>query len=319
MALGDFAVFNQFAYSSATEIIDQQVQLFNAASRGAIVLGNQSNIGDFYEEAMYRLISGLVGNRNAYSTADLASIDLEQLQHASVKVGIGSQPVRYTGTQFDWIQRPPEEAGTVFGTQVAEGMLQYMLNTGIASLVAALSTQSDLNYDGTAGTVTRSSLNRGAGRLGDRRNDLAAWIMHSQSVEDLFNENITNANRLFDFGGIAVMEDGFGKPIIMTDAPALVFDNSGTDNYRQLGLTPGAVVIQDNGDFRTYEMTNANKVNAEQIVKAESSVNIGIKGFTWDKTNGGRSPNDAALATGANWDYVLTSRKDGPGVLVTTL
>ena len=59
--------------------------------------------------------------------------------------------------------------------------------------------------------------------------------------------------------------------------------------------------------------------NAKEIVKSEFSFNVGLKGYTWDKANGGKSPNDTALALSTNWDRVATSHKDTAGVKVTTL
>tara|TARA_R110000851_G_C13022744_1_gene560344 strand:- start:263 stop:1222 length:960 start_codon:yes stop_codon:yes gene_type:complete len=316
--LNDFVVFNDFAQRAFTEEMDQQVQLWNGATRNALMLTSASNIGDFMEESSYSLIADLVGNRNSYGTGAVSSVDLAQLLNVSVKVGGGSKPVQYTGTSFDWTQRPASEAGTVFGTQVASGAMQYKINTIIAALVAAIS-NADVTYDGTATTASLESLNLGSGKMGDRQSQLAAWIMHSKSVTDIYGASLANSNRLFVIDNVQVMDDGFGRPLIMTDSDALHFDNAGTENYHQLGLVAGAGMIEDNGDMRTYNETKVELENAKQIVKAEFSFNTGIKGYTWDKANGGKSPDDAALALSTNWDRTATSRKDTAGVKVTSL
>ncbi len=316
--LNDFVVFSDFAQRSFTEVIDQQVMLWNGATRNAIMLSSASNIGDYMEESSYSLIADLVGNRNAYSTASLTAVDLAQLLNVSVKVGGGSKPVQYTGTSFDWTQRPASEAGTVFGEQVAMGAMQYKINTAISSLVAAISA-ADVTFDGTSGVASLASLNGGAGKLGDRQANIAAWIMHSKSITDIYGGALANSNRLFVIDNVQVVDDGFGRPLIMTDSDALHFDNTGTENYHQLGLVSGACAIEDNGDFRTYEQTIVELDNAKQIVKSEFSFNVGMKGYTWDKATGGKSPNDAALALTANWDRTATSHKDTAGIKVTTL
>ena len=316
--LNDFIVFNDFAQRSFTETIAQDVEKFNGAVGGALVLTGASNIGDYMEESSYSLIADLVGNRNAYSTGGLSAVDLAQLLNVSVKVGGGSKPVQYTGTSFDWTQRPASEAGTVFGEQVAKGAMAYKLNTVIASLVGAISA-ADVIFDGTAGVASLDSLNAGAGKLGDRQSSIAAWIMHSKSITDIYAGSLANSNDLFDFGTVKVVTDGFGRPLIMTDSDALHFDNTGTENYHQLGLVQAAGIVEDNGDMRTYTETQVELDNAKQIVKAEFSFNVGLKGYTWDKANGGKSPNDAALALTSNWDRTATSLKDTAGVKVTTL
>lgn len=318
--LNDFVVFNQYAKSAATEVIDQQVRLWNEATAGALVLRSGPNDGDFAEEASYELLTDLYGNRNAYGTGALAAIDLKQLLDVSVKVGSGSKPVQYTGTSFDWTLRDPREAGAVFGTQLGEAKMQYMLNTAIGAVSSAMSTAgASLTYDGTASVATLDSLNNGSRLFGDRASAIAAWIMHSKSLHDIYGQALQNSNRLFEFGTVQVMSDGFGRRLIMTDSPDLFFDNAGTDNYYQLGLVAGAAVVEDNGDSRIYEETKIELENAKQMIKEESSFNVGLKGYAWDKANGGKSPNDAALRLNTNWDQYATSLKDTAGVRVQTL
>lgn len=316
--LNDFIVFNDFAQFSFTETMDQQVELWNAATNNALMLSSASNIGDFMDKSSYSLIADLVGNRNAYSTATLTAVDLAQLLETSVKVGGGTKPVTYTGTSFDWTQRPAAEAGQVFGEQVAAGAMQYKVNSAISMLVAAIDA-ADVTYDGTAGVASLESLNLGAGKFGDRMSAIGVWIMHSKSITDIYGGSIANSNDLFDFGTIRVTTDGFGRPLVMTDSPSLHFDNAGTENYHQLGLVAGAAIVEDNGDMRVYETTTVELVNARQVIKGEFSFNLGAKGYTWDKVSGGKSPDDAALALTANWDRSATSHKDTAGVRVTSL
>jgi len=316
--LNDFVVFNDFAQLAFTETLAQETDLFNTATQGALVMVTASNIGDYMEKSSYALIADLVGNRDAYGTGSLTAVDLAQLLNVAVKVAGGSKPVQYTGTSFDWTQRPASEAGTVFGEQVAKGAIAYELNTIINGLVGAISA-SDVTYDGTAGVASLDSLNQGAGLLGDKQNSIKAWVMHSKSITDIYAGSLANSNDLFDFGTVKVVHDGFGRPLIMTDSDALHFDNTGTENYHQLGLVMSAGIVEDNGTMKTYTETKVELENAKQIVKAEFDFNVSIKGYTWDKSSGGKSPDDAALALTTNWDRTATSHKDTAGVKVTTL
>lgn len=316
MALSDMQVFNQYAYLSATETITQQVELFNQATNGALVLQAASNQGDFSFEAMFKQISGLVVNRNAYGSGSLTPVDLEQLQNASVKVGGQTKVVRFEPQQFDWIQRNQEEAGTAYGEQVAAGMMQYYLNTAIGSLVAAFTGQAAavVTDESANGTASLGYLNKGASKFGDRAGNLAAWIMHSKSLHDIYGNALANSERLFQFGNVQVVSDGFGRPLIMTDSAHLV----DSTKYRQLGLVAGACMVEDNGDMRTYDDVKIDQENVQHTMKSEFSFNVGLKGYTWDTTNGGKSPNDAALATSTNWDKTSTDIKDTAGVMVIT-
>ena len=73
MAVSDMVVFNQQVQTVATEVVAQNVELFNAASNGTILLGSESSIGDFVEEASYKAIASLVGRRDAYGTGTLST------------------------------------------------------------------------------------------------------------------------------------------------------------------------------------------------------------------------------------------------------
>ena len=53
----------------------------------------------------------------------------------------------------------------------------------------------------------------------------------------------------------------------------------------------------------------------ETTMQADYTFGLGLKGFTWDTANGGKSPTSAELATGTNWDLVANSIKGSAGVI----
>ncbi len=322
MALTNMEIFNSFAYDGATETITQQVDLFNAKSAGTITLSAGDNIGDYDYKTLFQAVANIVVNRDADSSATLTPVDLQQLKEASVKIGGQTALLRITDTQFKWIQRNPEEAGAAFGEQVAVGIMQYMLNSAISAYVAAVGAVTTLNYDATAAVASLRSLNKGSALFGDRSSAIQAWIVHSTSKHDIIDSNLANAARLFEFGTVSIVADAAGRPLIVTDSPALVVvdgESPGVDHYRQLGLVQGAILLEDNGNYTFYDDKDIQKENTERFMKAEFDFNLGLKGFTWDTTSGGRSPNDAALGTAANWDQVASDIKDTAGVMVTSL
>ncbi len=316
MALSDLAVFSEYAYSTMTEMQDQQIGLFNGATRGGLVLQSGNHQGDYSDEAMWAKISGLVRRRNAYGSGAVAEKVLEHLTDTSVKVAAGTPPVRIDPGMMKWIQRSPEEAGVVVGKQMAEDSIADMLNTAVLVYAAAIGQVANVVYDhSSTGTMSLIALNKGAAKFGDRAGAIVAWVMHSKSAFDIYGEALTNATRLFVFGNVRVIEDGFGRPLVVTDSPNLI--TAGTpDTYAALGLTPGAVLVSQNGDFTDNVETKNGDENIIRTYQAEWSYNVGIQGFAWDKTNGGKSPANAALGTATNWDRYATSDKDLAGVLV---
>jgi len=315
MALGDFQVFNSSAYNAFINTLQQEVDLFNGATRNAIMLTSVAFMGDKNELAAFESIASLVGNRDPSATGANTEHALSELLKIDIKVGWGIPNISYTNASFDWTQRDPSEAGTLFGEEVAKGAMAYMLNSALTSYVAAVDGV-NVTYDGTAAVASLESLNLGAGKFGDRQADIAAWVMHSKSVNDIYGQALANSNQLFTFGTIRVVEDGHGRPLIMTDSEALHFDNAGTENYYQCGIVSGGVSVQEQGDYRNYTVTDIAPVNPRELLTATGSFGLGLKGYSFDASV--VQPDDADLALVTNWT-IVGGVKDSAGVRVVTL
>ncbi len=320
MALSDLSVFSEYTYDAMTEVVAQQIDLFNAASRNTIVLSTQAHQGDYSDRAFWKKISGLVRRRNAYGTGAQTEKVMQHLVDTMVKVAAGTAPIRLDPGQFNWIKMNPEEAGAALGQQLAKDMLADMLNTGITSTRAALAQVANVLYDATAlspNTLIANHLLGGAGKFGDMMNEISAWIVHSKPITDFYGAALTNTSQLFTYGTVNVVSDPFGRVFVVTDSSGLVTTGS-PNTYHTLGLVPGAVTVDQNDDFDDNYQTINGDENIKRVYQAEWSYNLGIKGFAWDKTNGGKSPNDAALALATNWDRYAPSDKNLAGVVVNT-
>lgn len=318
MGLSDFQVFNEFTYTAATEIVRQQVELFNAATNGAIVLRAANNLGDYTDSTFYGLIADLIRRRNVYGSGAIPEKVLEMLLATTVKVATGTPTVRMDPAWFSWINRDQEEAGAVYGQQLAAAMMQDMLNTAITALVAALSNDAEIQHTDTAAVISFADMVTGASKMGDRAQQITTWVMHSKPLFDLYQNALANTEGLFMFDTINVRQDGFGRRFVITDSPALVNTVPAPDQYISLGLGPAAVVVEQNDDFLQNIETINGFENIKRTIQSEWTYNLGVRGYAWDKSSGGPSPNDAALASAANWDRNVTSHKDLPGVMVTT-
>jgi len=322
MALSDLAVFSEYTYAAVTEVIDQQINRFNAASNGTIMLrSGAEHQGDFSETAFWSRLSGLVRRRDPYTNAAIGEISLEHSIDTMVKIAAGSSPVRIDPGQFNWIMRSPEEAGVVIGQQLAGDTLADLLNTALMVGAAAMSNDAEilLNISGVSGADTFSvgTFNDAQAKFGDRYGSIAAWVMHSKVLFDIFGEALSNSASLFSFSTINVRQDGFGRTFVVTDSPSLVVPSPGP-TYKTLGLVPGAIIVDRNNDYTSNIETSNGYENIRRTWQAEWSYSAGVKGYAWDKTSGGKAPNDAALADPDNWDRYATSHKDLPGVLVTS-
>lgn len=320
MAMSNMVVFDDFVQRTITEVIAQQVDLFNAASNGTITLTTQRNRGDFAHTSQFAEIAGLIRRRDVYASGAVSPVALAMLQNASVKVAAGTPPIAFNPSQFTWIQEQPEVAGVVIGEQVAIGQFQDMLNAGLKSARAAMvNVGAAATYNiASQGALSLNGLNRGAQKFGDRAQNIRAWVLHSTPLHDLFDQALTNTARLFTFGDIRVIEDGFGRRFIVTDSSSLygaVTSPDVTDFYT-LGLVENAIVVEDNGDFFSNLQTVNGDENITRSWQGEWTYNLSLKGYTWDTSAGGKSPTDAEIGTGTNWDKTATDIKNTAGVAV---
>ncbi|BCG66140.1 major head protein [Pseudomonas phage vB_PaeS-Yazdi-M] len=204
MALSDLAVYSEYAYSSFSEVLRQQIDLFNAATGGAIILQGAAHQGDFSDVAFFaKVAGGLVRRRNAYGSGAVAEKVMKHLVDTSVKVAAGTPPIRLDPGQFRWIQQNPEVAGAAMGQQLAVDTMADMLNTGLGATYAALTQVAAVKYDATGNTApddgpTWNNLNNGQAKFGDQSSQIAAWIMHSTPMHKLYGNNL---NVRKGFGG----------------------------------------------------------------------------------------------------------------------
>lgn len=317
MSLSQMQVFNQYVMPATIETLGQMVDKFNAESAGAIRLTTAGFDGDFLQESFFAAIHSAQRRVDRYAAQGSASpTDLTQLKHSSVKVAGGFGPIRFEPSQLTWLQKPTTEGIEVASRNFAEALLRDQLNTAIAALVAAISNQADATNDVTAGTnavVTFNVINDAHAKFGDRSADIVANVMSGSMYHKLISQNLTNSNRLFTAQGVTIV-DILGKAAIVTDAPALtVAGTPGAD--RVLGLTAGAATVFDGGDVISNIETSNGQARIETTMQVDYSFGLGLKGYAWDEANGGKSPTDAELATGSNWDKVATDIKNTAGVI----
>lgn len=315
MSLSQMQVFNQYFMPATIETLGQMVEKFNAASNGAIRLTTEGFTGDFLQESFFAAIHSAQRRVNRYAANSAATpTDLTQLKMSAVKVAGGFGPIRYEPSQMTWLMKPTAEGIEVASRNFAEAMMRDQLNSAIAALCAAIANQAAATNDvsATAG-INYVTMNGAHAKFGDRSGDLVASVMDGATYHKLVGANLTNTQQLFTAQGVRVV-DILGKAVIVTDAPALYV--AGTPNKnRVLSLAAGAATVMDAGDIISNIDTVNGKERIETTMQVDYTFGLALKGYTWDEANGGKSPTDAALATGSNWDKVATDIKHTAGVI----
>lgn len=320
MSLTQMQVFNKYIMPATIETLAQMVERFNAASAGAIRLTTEGFDGDFLQESFFAAIHSAQRRVDRYSANSTATpTDLTQLKHSSVKVAGGFGPVRFEPSQLTWLNKPTAEGIEVASRNFAEALMADQLNTAIAALVAAISNNAEVVNDvsATAG-ISYVAINEAHGKFGDHSGNLVAQIMNGVTFHKLIGANLANAGQLFQAQSVRVV-DILGKAVIVTDAPALssaaVVDPAAPAKLKVLSLTEGAASVFDGSDLVSNIETSNGNQRIETTMQVDYSFGLGIKGYTWDEVTGGKSPSDAALATGSNWDKSATSNKHTAGVI----
>lgn len=315
MALSNMKVFNEYLKRTTIETLAQDVEKFNASSAGAIRLTTQGIDGDFLQESFWAGLHGAQRRVDRYAAnGNQASTPLAQKQYDSVKIAGGFGPILWEPSQLSWIQKNPEEALEVISRNLSEAIMADQLNTAISALAGAIGNQPSATNDvsATAG-VTYVAINNAHALFGDASQRLVAQVMTGAMYHKLVGQNLANAERLFQFSGVQVVGI-LGKAVIITDAPALY--EAGTPNKQKvLSLADGAAVVMDGSDLITNIETSNGKERIETTMQADYTFGLGLKGYTWDTANGGKSPTNAELSTGTNWDLVANSIKASAGVL----
>lgn len=315
MALSDMKVFNEYLKNTTVETIAQMVEKFNAASNGAIRLTPQGIDGDFLQESLWAGLHSAQRRVDRYAANGAQSATaLAQVQANSVKVAGGFGPILWEPSQLSWIQKNPAEALEVISRNLSEAIMADQLNTAIAALVAAISNVAGATNDvsATAG-VTYGAINGAHAKFGDASGLLVAQVMTGEVFHKLVGQNLANASQLFNSQSVNIV-DILGRPVIVTDAPALY--ETGTPNKQKvLSLADSAAIVHDGSDVVTSVQTSNGKERIETTFQADYSFGLGLKGFAWDIANGGKSPTNAELATGSNWDMFVNSVKSSAGVI----
>lgn len=318
MSLDYMQVFNQYYQPAIIETLAQMIDKFNEASRGAIRLSTQGFDGDFIQNSFFTALHTARRRVDRYGTnSTVASTDLTQSKESGVKVAGGFGPILFEPSQMTWLVKPTGEAIAHISQNFAEAMMQDMLNTSIAALVAAISNQSLAKYDGIAQSpdlgISYVTINRSHALFGDHSNALVAEVMTGSVFHKLIGQNLSNSSQLFQAGNVTVV-DILNKAVVVTDAPALLEDST-PDKEKVLSLVEGAAIVYDGSDVITNIETSNGKERIETTFQADYTFGLKLKGYTWDTANGGKSPSDAELTTGSNWDKTATSIKHTAGVI----
>jgi hypothetical protein len=315
MSLSDMKVYNDEIVGNTIELLGQRIDQFNAASGGTILLSAATFMGDFSKESFFNQIASAKRRVDRYATNNAqAATSLTQSELVGVKVAGGFGPVLFEPAQLTWLQQDPGAAITAISTGFADALLADQLNTAVGCAVAAVENQAALVNDVSGSTgITQVALNGSHAKFGDMSMMLQADVMTGSVYHRLVAEALNNSNRLFESTNVTVV-DILGKIAVVSDIPAL--SEAGTPNKdKVLSVTAGGIIVDNASDIVSNLDTSNGKERIETTWQADYTFGVKLKGYAWDVANGGKSPLDAELFTGTNWDKAVTENKHTLGTL----
>jgi hypothetical protein len=302
-----------------SETVTQAVDAFFSASNGAVVKETVAYQGDTVQHNYFKEVGSLVSRRiNQGTGSDAAATPLKITEASDTVPRLARKigPVAIALGAMRARNMDMSAASVALGQQVAKAELANQINSAAASLVGAISAKTGAFVNNTLTAVTTKTLNYSAlvdalALFGDASNDIVAWLMPSKPFFDLVRQSIDPTKAPDQVGAAAIytgMPGSLGRPIIVTDAPAL----TASTDYWCFGLRAGAIQIKvDQMPIWTDEIT-LRRENIEATFQGELDYICRILGYRY--TNAGANPADAALGTTANWTLDATSVKHAAGV-----
>lgn len=315
MALSDMKVYNDEIVGATIELLGQKTDQFNAASGGALVLSSAAWRGDFSKESFFNQIASAKRRVDRYAAIAAAPVtNLTQGENVGVKVAGGFGPVLFEPSQMTYLMENPTEAIMAISEGFADALLADQLNTAVAAAVAAVGGNAALVNDVSASAgLTLNVLNNAHAKFGDQSQLLVTDIMTGAAWHKLVDKALTNSSHLFLSGNVLVV-DVLGKRYVVSDIPALYV--AGTPNKSKvLSVVANGIVVDNTSDIITNMQTNNGNTRIQTTWQADYTFGLKLKGYSWDVTNGGKSPTDAELATASNWDKAVTEDKHTLGTL----
>lgn len=323
----DFKVYDEQFQGGFIETLQQNVEAFNEASQGALVMRTEDLLGHYEQEAFWDEISS-VARRDTTSTSSATATKLTQDEFVSVKLSRINGPYETTIDAIRKIQGGGEGDASrtfsrVIGRQTAVAMPQEQLNRTLAALEAKLDSVAALEEDDTAATITTEGMVDALSKFGDAAGRIVLWVMHSKPFFDLLKDQISDA--VYRANGVQIVQGTpvtLGRPVLVTDDAGLLESDgvsSGVDAYSTLGLTRmAAEIIMSESPVAALEGPITGSDNLFYRWQAEYSYNLQLRGCQWDISNGGKNPTNANVATATNWDTVVADNKLLPGVILKT-
>lgn len=285
-------------------------------------MGTSSIQGEFERIMNVRAGGGnSVKPRNPYSEDVVATRRFERVEDNIIKTLWYFEPFKWTSTEFNLVKQNVDQAAGMIAKKWAQDLIkvnaQYSLSalhtviTGDARLVKTIANN---------GLISHAALVDGLRAMGDQYADIELFVMSSKHYFDLLQTTFANAERLFQFGNVAIHQTATGQRFLVTDVDGLIDKTS--KKHTALGLKRGAITISTGENYDSVFRKGDSEQNIFNVMQAQCDGSINIMNHRYKNPKSIYASNGvldlAKITSYANWEKVDDNVKLQPGVAVTT-
>jgi len=311
----DLVLDNELVRLGIVEVLEQNVEAFNASSNGTMTLTSRAIENDFADESFIKALTAaqLVSHRDYTGTGAVTPEKLVEGKNNSVKLSRRYGPFETTYDAWNRSNRSVETFSLAIGTQLGKAILADMVNTSIVGGTAAISAMPGMVVDNSANVFDYKNIVDGLATMGDKAGQVRMLVMHSNTYFSVVDKGLS-MNALENVGGATIREGGaysLGLPVLVTDSPAL---DAGSGVFNVLGLTDSAINCVESDETIMKAQDVLLGENLKRVIQGEGSYNLGIKGCSFDTSKA--NPANTDLGTAGNWTYNYSDVKSGAGFLL---
>lgn len=286
------------------------------ATRGAITVGRNIHKGDFEDTLMFDDFGNIVRRDPNVDTA-VSPDRLVNIEDVAVKLYFKGD-LFITNTELERYGSSVKNMNKTIGTKIGEKISRWALEKGLIACVGALTSQADLIAGDGSTDIDTLTLNDAAFKLGDMSGDVITFVAPSLATHKLIGNAISSASDQIAYGAVYASQIGtLGRSLWTVDNAALNWDDAGTLKNYTLGLTQGAISIDESEIVKILSALDITQENSGYRFKAEGAYTVKVKGFAYNAAQGS-NPTDAVLGANASWT-LIKDVKHGAGVVAKTL
>lgn len=299
----------------AFEEINQKIDLFNQ-NQNAITLRSEALRGDVTENSLFKdIVDFGMSFRDTTSNDPVTAKSVETFKETWTKINKRFGPFPMTDDQWKKVGENPNRAAVLLGQKFAEGRLDSMIKSSIASLVGLLTKASATIFDPSA-TALPVHLYGALNLFGDMQDNCELIVMHSfpfNVLQQVLATPATSTDMPFtqQVVGTGTIQRLAGKTYYVIDDPSLV----GASQHYSLFLPAGAAECVESEEIGFIVDDISGQENIVRQYQGENAYNVNLKNCQFADAGIAGKVTDTNLIDSTKWTNHNSSVKTGPGVL----